>query len=143
MNIEGKTKAVKAWLETYPELDGYLKLNATELESGERSFDTVTNDESIREYINGTKERAFTFALVMVADWSSGFDSTNADALEWGERWLDWCAHQYDAGNLPDFGEGATILDIEPLQNVPGLAAAYQSEQLARYLFQVRILYRE
>lgn len=143
MNIEGKTAAVKAWLETYPELDGYLKLNATELESGERSVDTVTNDESVREFIDGTKERAFTFALVMVCDWSSGFDSVNAEAVAWGERWLDWCAHQYQAGNLPDFGAGATIIGVEPLQNVPGLAAAYQEEQLARYLFQARITYRE
>ena len=143
MGSNGKTAAVVEWLNTYPELDGYLKLNATELEAGERTVSTVYNDAKVREFIDGTVERQYTFAVVMVCDWSSGFDAVNAEAESWGERWLDWCDAQFKAGNVPDFGEMCTIRAIESLQNIPSLAATYQEEQLARYMFQARITYWE
>ncbi len=142
MNIEGKTEAVRAWLETWPELEGRLKLNAAEMQAGEFAMNTVYNDTAIKEYINGACDRAYTFSLVMVRDWSDGFDTMNAKAMSFGEHWVDWLSAQYQAGNLPDFGD-ATILSIEPLQNVPGLAEVHESEQIARYLFQARITYRE
>lgn len=142
MNIEGKTQAVRDWLETWPELEGRLKLNAAEMQAGELAMNPVYNDTAVKEYINGACDRAYTFSLVMVRDWSDGFDGMNADAMAFGERWLEWVSKQYDAGNVPDFG-AATILSVEPLQNVPGLAEVSDSEQLARYLFQTRIVYRE
>lgn len=77
------------------------------------------------------------------ADWSEGFDSTNAEAMEFGEEWLDWVARQFQAGNVPNFGDECIIRAIEPLQNVPALAAAYQDVQLARYQFQAAITYWE
>lgn len=143
MGSNGKTAAVVEWLNTYPELDGYLKLNATELEAGERTVSTVYNDAKVREFIDGTVERQYTFAVVMVCDWSSGFDAVNAEAESWGERWLDWCDAQFKAGNVPNFGDKCTIRAIESLQNIPSLAATYQEEQLARYMFQARITYWE
>lgn len=143
MGMKGKTKAVVEWLKTYPDLGGYLKLNATELNAGERTINTVYNDSKVKEFINGTVERQYTFALVMVCGWSSGFDAVNEEAEEWGEDWLDWCDAQFKAGNVPDFGEKCTIRAIESLQNIPSLAATYQEEQLARYMFQARITYWE
>lgn len=143
MGMKGKTKAVVEWLKTYPDLGGYLKLNATELNAGERTINTVYNDSKVKEFINGTVERQYTFALVMVCGWSSGFDAVNEEAEEWGEEWLDWCDAQFKAGNVPDFGEKCTIRAIESLQNIPSLAATYQEEQLARYMFQARITYWE
>lgn len=143
MGVSGKTAAVVEWLKTYPDLDGYLKLNATELKAGERTVDTVYNDAKVREFIDGTVERQYTFAVVMVCDWSSGFDAVNAEAEIWGERWLDWCDDQFKAGNVPDFGGKCKIRAIESLQNIPSLAATYQEEQLARYMFQARITYWE
>lgn len=67
----------------------------------------------------------------------------NAEAEAWGEQWLDWCDAQFRAGNVPDFGDKCTIRAIESLQNIPSLAATYQEEQLARYMFQARITYWE
>lgn len=142
MHISGKTKAVREWLATCPFLGDYLKLNAAELKDGELAVDTVYNDAEIRRFINGTSERAYTFSVVFVRDWSSGFDSVNDEAMEYGEKLADWLGNQFAAGNLPAF-ENCTIENIEPLQNVPGLAAAYQEEQLARYMMQARITYRE
>lgn len=133
---------MRDWLATCPLLGEYIKLNATELENGEAAFSTVYNDAKIREFISGATERSYTFGVVLVRDWSSGFDDVNAEAMEFGERLADWVGNQFAAGNLPEF-EGCTITDIEPLQNIPGLASVQQEEQLARYLFQGRVLYRE
>lgn len=143
MRSSGKTDAVLAWARGYPQLEGYLKLNATDLEGGERSMQTVTNDAEVRQFIDGTRERVLTFALVMVTDWSDGFDRVNAEAQAWGEGWLDWCAAQFEAGNVPDLGEGCTVTDIVPLQNAPALSMTYQENQLAKYMFQIQIQYRE
>lgn len=142
MNIAGKTQAVVDWLKTYPQLDDYLKLNAVDLEAGERSVQTVYNDAQVSEFIDGTTVRTYTFALVLVADWSDGFDGVNSEAQSFGDEWLDWVAAQFPA-NVPDFGENCTIKAIRPLQNIPALAAAYQEEQLARYQFQAAITYWE
>ena len=143
MNVSGKTEAVVRWLKTCGLTKKYLKLNAVDMKADERAMNVVYNDERIREFIDGTVERRYTFSLVMVADWSDGFDSTNAEAMEFGEEWLDWVARQFKAGNVPDFGKSCIIRAIEPLQNVPALAAAYQDVQLARYQFQAAITYWE
>lgn len=143
MNVTGKTEAVKAWLGGCPELGEYLKLNATEMQSGEVSMLTDYNTATLREFIDGSKERAYTFGVALVKSWSSGFDGTNAEAMQFGEALADWLANQYAAGNVPDLGEGCEVVRIEPLQNVPTLSNVQQDEQLARYTFQARIIYRE
>lgn len=143
MKVSGKTDAVVRWLKTYDGIGKYLKLNAVDMKADERAVNVVYNDAKVREFIDGTVERKYTFALVMVADWSDGFDTANAEAMAFGEEWLDWVARQFGEGNVPDLGEGCTIRAIEPLQNVPALAAAYQDVQLARYQFQAAITYWE
>jgi hypothetical protein len=143
MRVQGKTDAVVKWLKTYDGIGKYLKLNAVDMKADERAVNVVYNDAKVREFIDGTVERRYTFSLVMVADWSEGFDSTNAEAMEFGEEWLDWVARQFQAGNVPNFGDECIIRAIEPLQNVPALAAAYQDVQLARYQFQAAITYWE
>lgn len=143
MNITGKTEAVVEWLKTYDEIGDYLKLNATEMEAGERAINTVYNETVNREFINGVKEKVYTFALVLVCDWSEGSDSVNLEAQEFGEKWLDWIDGCMANECSPYFGENVTIQDIESLQNIPTLAAAYQDRQLARYMFQAAITYWE
>lgn len=143
MGARGKTKAIVDWLLTNPDMAGYIKLNATTLVNGEYSINTVYNERVIRTYIDGTEDRQFGFSLVLVADWSHGFDDENQRAMDFGESWLDWVDAQYKAGNLPDFGESCEVTGIQALQNQPGLAAVYQEEQLARYTFSAQVLYRD
>lgn len=140
--IAGKTQAVKEWAEEWPPLSGYLKLNAVELVPGEFTINTVYNDAYVREFIGGKKERIYTFALVFVTNWSSGFDEVNKEAEELGEMWLDWVEAQYAAGNLPDFGD-ASIRKIQSVQNIPGLSAVYDETMTAKYMFQAAITYWE
>lgn len=140
--IKDKHQAVLDWAKGYEGFDQYLKLNAGEFEAGENSIMTTTNDESVGQFIDGTKQKVYTFTIVMFKDWSSGFDETNQDALEWGSAWLDWVSEQYKAGNVPDFGS-ATITDIKALQNMPQLAQVDQDSQTAKYMFSARINYME
>lgn len=147
-SITGKTDAVVAWAKGWPELDGYLKLNAVSTEAGEHAINTVPsgssvyNDIGIVEYVDGTAKREYTFALVMIADWSDGFDNVNAEANRLGESWVDWVASQYP-DNVPDFGDKTSISKIEPLYNMPSLAMVYQEDSLAKYMFQAKITYTE
>lgn len=141
--IEGKAEALQNWLKTWSGIDQYLKLNATTNEVGDKAVNVIYNDRVVAEYINGTALRDYTFELVLVADWSDGFDSINEEAMSFGERWADWVNEQFRAGNMPDFGDTATITKIESTYNTPSVALVYPDSKTARYSFQARIEYRE
>lgn len=129
------------WAKGWPDLGGYLKLNAISSESGDASLDTVYNDAKVQDYIDGRALREYTFALVMMADWSDGFDATNAEANRLNESWIDWVDSQFP-DNVPEW-PGAIFQSIESIYNVPSLAAVYQDESLAKYMFQAKITYIE
>lgn len=135
-----KTQAVFTWAKGWPDLDGYLKLNALNTASGEASMATVVSDRSVTEYIDGTAERVYTFALNLVLDWSNGYDSINGAAMALSSSWLQWVADQDAAGNLPGL---PNAWKVEPLQDIPALAMVYEVDSLAKYQFQARVYYRE
>lgn len=141
MKTAGKTEAVVDWAKGWPDLGGYLKLNAISSEAGDASLDTVYNDAKVQDYIDGRALREYTFALVMMADWSDGFDATNAEANRLNESWIDWVDSQFP-DNVPEW-PGAIFQSIESIYNVPSLAAVYQDESLAKYMFQAKITYIE
>lgn len=141
MKTAGKTDAVVEWAKKWPDLNGYIKLNAITSESGDASIDTVYNDAKVQDYIDGRALREYSFALVMMADWSDGFDATNAEANRLSESWIDWVDSQFP-DNVPDW-PGASFQAIESVYNVPSLAAVYQDESLAKYMFQAKITYIE
>ena len=142
MNAQGKTAAMLEWAKTWPELDGYLKLNAFVTEDGEASLSPVQNDAVVTRYIDGTAVRRYTFQLRMMTMWSGGYDPVNEAAEALAASWQDWVAAQYDLGNVPDFG-GAKVTGIEPVYNVPALNFVYQDDGLAEYLIQAVVTYAE
>lgn len=141
-HIEGKAEAVKKWLQTWDGLSDYVRLNALPTEAGAAAVNVSYTDLAEREFINGTADRVYLFSLVLMADWSDGYDDVNARAIRLGEKWLDWVSSQYEAGNTPDFGDGV-ITAIEPVYNTPAVAAVYEESHVAKYLFQAKIKYRE
>lgn len=142
MNSTGKVGAVLAWAAGYPPLGGRLRLNATDISAGEFSMQTVAGSAESRRFIDGTVERAVTVSLQYVADWSGGTDEVNAEAQATGEGWLDWCSRQHRLGNDPDMGD-ASVRDVVPLQGGPVLAAAYNDGEVARYAFEIQVIYWE
>lgn len=143
MNVIGKTKAALEWAKGWPELKGYLKLNAIDAETvGDAAIMPTSNDFVIQQYIDGSADRYFTFELRMVLGWSEGFDTVNEEAVRLMESWLEWVAEQYPR-NVPDFGAGAVVTAIEPLGNMPEPALVYAESQTAEYSFSARIYYTE
>ena len=142
MNAEGKTAAMLEWAKGWPELDGYLKLNAFVTQDGETSIAPVQNDAVVQRYIDGTALRRYTFQLRIMTLWSGGYDPVNEAAEALACSWQDWVSRQYAEGNLPDFG-GAEVTGIEPVYNVPALNFVYQDDGLAEYLIQAVVEYQE
>lgn len=140
--LKDKTPAVFDWLLTWPELDGYLKMNAILTEADSTSFNVVPNEAVVEAYIDGTARRRYTFQLKAVLPWSDGYDGVNAKAEQMVATWHDWVSSQYDAGNVP-LWQGARITDIYPTQNAPGLNFVYQEDGLAEYVFEAVIDYEE
>ena len=102
------------------------------------------SDRNIREYINGDKQRQYSFAFVIVRVYSTEpVDLLNMEAMELGESFMEWVEEQDKNGNYPDFGENCKVEKMEILQDMPNLATVNAEEGLARYMIQGRILYRE
>ena len=55
--IEGKTQAVKEWASTWPEIDGYIKLNAILGDRDEASMNTIYSDHGRMATMTPTKRR--------------------------------------------------------------------------------------
>ena len=140
--LNGKASAVFDWLLTWPELDGYLKMNAILTEENAASFNVVPNEEMLEGYIDGTAMRRYTFQLKAVLPWSAGYDMVNHEAEALVASWHDWVSSQYAIGNVP-LWEGACITGISPTQNAPGLNFVYQDDGLAEYVFEAVIDYEE
>lgn len=143
MNVIGKTSAVLMWAKGWPELKGYLKLNALDVNDTDNAAIIPTyNDVAVNEYIDGTADRQYTFELRIVRPWSDGVDDVNEEATKLAESWLEWVSESYPL-IVPDFGPGATVTGIEPLQNVPTPSMVYPDDEKAVYSFSARINYTE
>lgn len=140
-DMAGKTAAVLEWAKGWPELDGYLKLNALIAEDGEATMATSYTDSPLETYNDGTAKRRYSFFLKVVTAWSDGYDPVNEDAEKLASSWLDWVNDQYPA-NVPDW-PGASIVGIESAQGQPSLSAVYQDDGLAEYAIQAVITYIE
>lgn len=140
--LKDKTPAVFDWLLSWPELNGYLKMNAILTEPDAASFNVVPNEYVTERYIDGTARRQYTFQLKAVLPWSAGYDGVNHNAEKLVATWHDWVSAQFGEGNVP-LWKKAKITDIAPTQNAPGLNFVYQDEGLAEYVFEAVIDYEE
>lgn len=104
---------------------------------------TDYSDRVVREFVNGDAELAYGFTILITKTYSAETDDLNLEAMNFAQALIDWMAEQNREHNLPDFGEGYESERIEPLQNMPNLAAVNAEEGLARYQIQGRILYRQ
>lgn len=138
--LEGKTQAVKEWASTWPEIDGYIKLNAILGDRDEASMSTIHSDAKGKPYIDGTARHVYTFGLKMMLPWSDGYDDTNEEANRLMESWRDWVDEQFP-GNVPEW-PGASIESIEAAYDEPAVTV-YQQDSLAEYTFIAKITYEE
>lgn len=140
MKAEGKAAAVLEWAKGWPDLGGYLKLNAITNKEGDAALNVVNNDAYVQRYIDGTAVRRYTVQLRIIAAWSDGYDPVNVEAEALAASWQDWVSEQYGLGNVPEIGN---VTSIEPVWNVPALNYVNQDEGLAEYIVQAVIEYEE
>lgn len=142
MVATGKAEAVREWASGWPELDGFLKVNALVAEDGDAAFyPDPAEDDVVTSYIDGTADREYRMNLRLMLRWSDGFDPVNESSDRFASSWLDWVSAQYAAGNVPNW-PGCEITAIKPA-SAPELIFVYQEDGLAEYRFGVVIEYTE
>lgn len=139
-----KHDAVKAYFEPkIQELAGELLFNFSPENEGSISLITNYSGRIRKEYITGVTEKAYGFTIVIVKPYSSNEDDLNLEAMNFAQAFMDWLDEQNKAKKYPDFGKNCEIEKMENLQNMPNLSSVNYEAGLARYMIQVRILYKE
>ena len=139
MSMTGKGKAFLEWAQGW---NDFAKLNAIVSDVNDVAVVIVPDTSATEQYIDGTAKHTITFALTAMLDYSSGNDSTNADANELMESWCDWLTQKEKTHDYPQF-DGAIVVGIEILDQYPYPAMTYQGDKLAKYQFQARITYED
>lgn len=137
MSTADRARGVLAWARGHGE---YARLNSTLNRAGDVSVSSGYGDKAVSTYIDGSTDRRFTFSVNVVAPWSPGNDSLNADAMAAASEWMDWVDSQYP-GNVPDMGPGCVVTGIGALYDVPALSQVFPSGDTALYTFQAAIDY--
>lgn len=137
--------SVKVYFEPkVQELAGNI-LNFNFSPESDDSFALVTNyaGKVGKEYINGDKEKAYGFAIVIVKSYSTDGDDLNLQCMNFVQKFMEWLEEQERKKNYPVFPQNCKIHKMEVLQNMPNLAGVNAEEGWARYMVQCQILYRE
>lgn len=140
-----KHDAVKGYFEpVVEELAGNL-LNFNFSPESADSISLITNysDKVRKRYITGETQKEYGFSIIIVKAYSSNQDDLNLEAMNFTQAFMDWLDEQDKKKIYPDFGEKCVIEKMENLQNMPNLSGVNYEAGLARYMIQVRIVYRE
>lgn len=141
-----KHEAVKEYFEdkVTEMVGGVIGFNYSPEETDAVAIIPQFSDRNVRQYINGDKQRQYSFAFIIVRLYSTEpVDLLNMEAMNLGQAFMDWIEEQDSQRIYPDFGPQCEIEKMEVLQNMPNLASVNAEEGTARYMIQGRILYRE
>lgn len=136
-----KSNAMWWYLGQYPELSSYLKFNTSENYIGDVSFNSSPSETWEKKYMRGKGIKRYNFTVVMIRPHDTGTSILNVDEIFNVEKFMDWISEQNKIKNFPDFGENTRVLSIEPLQNIPNLAAVDPDGSSAKYMFGCRVRY--
>ena len=134
-----RNKAFWAWLSTCPAITDYITFNAVEEMAGETGIQTVSNAAWVKQYIRGGGAQNIDFAVVQIKPHDMGTWDVNFLQFFDAASVMNWVKDQNRIRNFPDFGENMQVMRIEPLENMPNLAAVSEDGGTAKYMFQVRV----
>ena len=139
--VTNKYELISNWLKSYTPLNKYLYFNVTPFESNNVSVNSVSNDTSVDEFIDGTKRVEFLFSVNFVLD----YDELKSDLnLRMNEEFIslnEWVETQDKQRNYPSF-VNANIEKVEPLTTTPTISRD-TTHNLAKYSGDFRITYTE
>ena len=92
--------------------------------------------------ILGNKTKAYTFAITVFKSLSADVAEENKENLKAVQEFMDWIDEQENEKNYPHF-ENAIVRKIENLQNAPQMSGYDEKNNLAKYMFQCKVTYKE
>lgn len=138
---DNKNQAMLEYLKQYPGAQSTLFFNTLVDRIGNQGVQTVYGEAWETRYVRGHGIKQWDFAVVKIAELSTGTSDINVNEAQAVQDFMDWIDLQNAAGNFPDFSPGK-VLSIENLQNMPNFAGIDQNEGAAKYMFQCRVRYQ-
>ena len=139
--MDNKYKAVVEYLSQYPELKSYLYFNTIQEKENHTSISTTSSDYYSKRYIRGGIKN-YDFAITIIKNYDTGTSELNIDEMFGVQKFMNWIDLQNKNKNFPIF-ENAKVFSIKNLQNEPSFSGINESGSLAKYMFQIRIEYKE
>lgn len=137
-----KHEAMYNYIKQYPDTYGMLSFIFSNAYEGNTSFVPVVNDAVISTDILGNKTKAYTFAITVFKSLSADVAEENKENLKAVQEFMDWIEEQENKKNYPHF-ENAIVRKIENLQNAPQMSGYDEKNNLAKYMFQCKVTYKE
>lgn len=129
---------VRAWLRTYPGLDGRLDVDFLDDAADTYSVDTIPCEEVIKRYMDGSKMKQFQFAVSSRRFYDQNI-TQNLGNLEFFEGLTAWVEQKAQARDLPEM-DGNRVA-----QKIIVTSTAYpfivSEDGKARYQLQMRLEY--
>lgn len=129
---------VRAWLRTYPGLDGRLDVDFLDDAADTYSVDTIPCEEVIKRYMDGSTMKQFQFAVSSRRFYDQNI-TQNLGNLEFFEGLTAWVEQKAQARELPEM-DGNRVA-----QKIIVTSTAYpfvvSEDGKARYQLQMRLEY--
>lgn len=129
---------VRAWLRTYPGLDGRLDVDFLDEAADTYSVDTIPCEEVVRRYLDGSTVKQFQFAVSSRRFYDQNI-TQNLGNLEFFEGLTAWVEQKAQARELPEMDGNRTA------QKIVVTSTAYpfivSEDGKARYQLQMRLEY--
>lgn len=138
--MDNNFQAVIDWLMEYDQLKELLTFNVSLEDINTTSLNTITSETFETKWLRNGGIKNYDFAIKT----NSNFDtsSNNINLIEFFDivKFMEWIEIQNKIKNFPKFSNGI-VFEILNLQNTPTLSNINTSENLAQYMFQIRIKY--
>ena len=131
-------ESVRAWLRTYPGLDGRLDVDFLDKAADTYSVDTIPCEEVVKRYLDGSTVKQFQFAVSSRRFYDQNI-AQNLGNLEFFEGLTAWVEQKARARELPEMDENRAA------QKIVVTSTAYpfivSEDGKARYQLQMRLEY--
>jgi len=138
MSTVNKEKILLDWVRINPFLENKTLLNWLGDNDGQAAI--IPIGEAVAEnYMDGSKLVNYDFMWQVMYRVSDTTDSTNTDSMFELRQWQNWIDEKNDNGELPDFGGGYDMHEVQNL-SAPNLAMTYENN-MGKYQFPARLVY--
>ena len=115
---------VKNWLERNSFGDIRINASSDVAEISPITIKTVANDNTLRNFVGGTKEKRLEFVVGFTLEYSEEFDDVNDIALERVEQFK---TDLLSCADLPNFGDDVIINNVETAET-PSISVDFDSK---------------